>query len=245
MEKQKNLQKSNWDVDILAFGAHADDVEIGMGATIAKYAKAGKKVVICDLTKSELSSNGTVDNRKKEAFAAGNVLGIAERVTLDLPDRGLYMQESSIKKIVEIIRLYKPKIVFAPFLLDRHPDHGNCAKLVDEAVFSAGIKNFQVESTTAHKIQNSYYYMINGFQKPDFLIDTSSFMDKKIEALNCYKSQFVKSSESVDTPLVNGYIDSIQAREKLFGQEAGVAFAEGFMKKKPLLLNNDLLGEKE
>ncbi|MGP7816043.1 bacillithiol biosynthesis deacetylase BshB1 [Niallia sp. 01092] len=246
MEKQQNLKKSKWEtIDILAFGAHSDDVEIGMGATIAKYAKAGKKIVVCDLTKSELSSNGTIDIRKKEALEAGNVLGITERVTLDLPDRGLFLQEASIKKIVEIIRLYKPKIVFAPFLFDRHPDHGNCAKLVDEAVFSAGIINIQTENGLAHRVQNVYYYMINGFHKPDFVIDTSEYMNQKIDALNCYKSQFIKSTESVDTPLVNGYIENIQAREKLFGQEAGVSFAEGFMKKKPLLLHHDLLGGKE
>ncbi|MFT8320537.1 MAG: bacillithiol biosynthesis deacetylase BshB1 [Bacillus sp. (in: firmicutes)] len=245
MEKQKFSKRSNEEkIDIVAFGAHADDVEIGMGATIAKYTKAGKNIVICDLTKSELSSNGTVDNRKKEAFEAGNALGITERITLDLPDRGLYLQEESIKKIVEVIRLYKPQLVFVPFLFDRHPDHGNCAKLVEEAVFSAGIKNFMRECPQTHKVQNVYYYMINGFHKPDFVIDTSEFMDQKINALNCYKSQFIKSSASVDTPLVNGYIESIQARETLFGQEAGVLFAEGFIKKKPLLVY-DLLGEKQ
>jgi len=244
MEKQKNLPKKN-NIDILAFGAHADDVEIGMGATIAKYANEGKRIVICDLTNSELSSNGTVENRKAEAKNAGEALGIVERTTIGLPDRGLYLEESSIKKIVEVIRVYKPTVIFSPFYIDRHPDHGNCGKLVDEAIFSAGIKNFAAGSLAPHKVQNSYYYMINGFHKPDFVIDTSEWMEIKKQALNCYRSQFVKTAETVETPLVNGYIEAIEAREKMFGQEVGTKYAEGFMKKRPLLIHHDLLGEIE
>ena len=229
-------------IDILAFGAHADDVEIGMGATIAKYASMGKKIVICDLTQSNLSSNGTVERRKAEALEAGKVLGIEERVTLDIPDRGLFLQEKAIQKVVEVIRFYKPKTVFSPFWKDRHPDHGNCTEIVKEAVFSAGIKNYQVHTSIAHKVNNTYYYMINGFHKPDFVIDTSEFMHIKKKSLNCYQSQFVKEENSVDTPLTNGYIESVEARESLFGKEVGVQYAEGFMKSKPLLLHKDLLG---
>ncbi|PKG24108.1 bacillithiol biosynthesis deacetylase BshB1 [Niallia nealsonii] len=244
MEKQKILSKKN-NIDILAFGAHADDVEIGMGASIAKYAHEGKRIVICDLTNSELSSNGTVENRKVEAKNAGETLGIVERMTIGIPDRGLYLQESSIKKIVEVIRYYRPKVIFSPFYIDRHPDHGNCGKLVDEAIFSAGIKNFKAGDLASHKVQNSYYYMINGFHKPDFVIDTSEWIEIKKQALNCYRSQFVKTKETVETPLVNGYIETIEAREKMFGQEVGTIYAEGFMKKKPLLIHHDLLGEIE
>ncbi|WP_312096808.1 bacillithiol biosynthesis deacetylase BshB1 [Niallia sp.] len=237
---QKNLKVNN--VDILAFGAHADDVEIGMGATIAKYAAKGKKIVICDLTESNLSSNGTVERRKQEAKEAGKVLGIVDRITLQLPDRGLYVEEKTIQMVAEVIRSYKPKLVFSPYWEDRHPDHGNCTKIVKEAVFSAGIRNYHANNTPPHKVQNVFYYMINGFHKPDFVIDTSDFMKQKEKSLNCYQSQFVKGEDSVDTPLTNGYIDIIEAREKLFGKEVGVAFAEGFIKSKPILLNQDLLG---
>lgn len=242
---QKNSQKNSMitdEIDILAFGAHADDVEIGMGATIAKYAAQGRKIIICDLTESNLSSNGTVQRRKQEAEKAGEVLGIAERITLQIPDRGLYLEENAIKKVVEVIRTYKPKIVFSPYWEDRHPDHGNCTRIVKEAVFSAGIKNYRVGNTSAHKVQNQYYYMINGFHKPDFVIDISNYMEQKQASLNCYQSQFVKGENSVETPLTNGYIDTIEAREKLFGKEVGVVYAEGFIKSKPILLNQDLLG---
>jgi N-acetylglucosamine malate deacetylase 1 len=228
--------------DILAFGAHADDVEIGMGAAIAKYAKQGKKIAVCDLTKAELSSNGTVNTRQKEAQAAAEILGVASRETLDLPDRGLFLTPTYIKKVTEIIRKYKPKIIFAPYWEDRHPDHANCARLVDEAVFSAGIKKYDANGE-AHKADNVFYYLINSTAKPDFIIDVSDYMDKKVASLNAYRSQFMKDEHTVDTPLVNGYIEMIQAREKLNGTGAGVSYAEGFKAKKPLVINSDLFGE--
>ncbi|RDU36365.1 bacillithiol biosynthesis deacetylase BshB1 [Neobacillus piezotolerans] len=232
-------------VDILAFGAHADDVEIGMGGAIAKFSARGKKIVICDLTQAELSSNGDVETRKKEAGEAAAILG-AERLALDLPDRGLFLEQEYIRKIVAAIRKYRPKVIFAPYLEDRHPDHGNCALLVREAVFSAGIRKYEDGTgSPPFKAAALHYYMINGFHSPDFLIDISDYIDKKREALNSYKSQFVKSAESFDTPLVNGYIESIEARESLFGKQAGVMFAEGFKTGAPLLLDLDLIGERK
>lgn len=230
-------------LDILAFGAHADDVEIGMGGTIAKYAAFGRKIGICDLTRAELSSNGDVDTRIKEANTAANILGINIRETLDLPDRGLFQQSNYINKIVDVIRKYQPKLVFAPYYEDRHPDHGHCAHLVEEALFSAAIKKYETNYTKPHRVTNIYFYMINGFHKPDFVIDISSFMDKKIASLNAYESQFSKGEQSVQTPLVNGYIEAIEARERLFGKEVGVTYAEGFMKKRPIMINFDLFGE--
>ncbi|GIN85685.1 bacillithiol biosynthesis deacetylase BshB1 [Heyndrickxia sporothermodurans] len=229
-------------IDILAIGAHADDVEIGMGASIAKWTSEGKSVVICDLTEAELSSNGTVENRKKEAQKAAAILGVKDRITLNIPDRGLYLNDQHIRKIVEVIRTYRPKIVFAPYFEDRHPDHGNCSHLVREAFFSTGIRKFQANSLEAHKPKNLYHYMINGFHTPDFVIDVSAYMNKKIDSLNAYQSQFVNTMDGVKTPLTEGYIESIQARERMFGKEVGVTFAEGFKSTKPLLLNLDVMG---
>ncbi|WP_285766209.1 bacillithiol biosynthesis deacetylase BshB1 [Peribacillus sp. SI8-4] len=233
--------KSN--IDILAFGAHADDVEIGMGGTIAKYVQQGKNIVICDLTKAEMSSNGTVSIRQEEAKKAADILGV-KRISLDLPDRGLYMKAEYINQIIAIIRRYKPALVFAPFQADRHPDHGNCAKLVEEAVFSAGVRKYmEAEGSDHHRVKNMYYYMINGFHKPDFVVDITSTLPRKLDSLRAYVSQFEKTEVTVETPLVNGYIETVEARERMFGKEAGVAYAEGFMTKKPLLIDADLLGE--
>jgi len=229
---------------ILAFGAHADDVEIGMGGTIAKFAEEKKRIGICDLTNADLSSNGTVATRKVEAKEAASILGVTERTSLGLPDRGLFLTEEYIRKIASIIRKYKPQIIFAPYFEDRHPDHGNCARLIEEAVFSAGIRKFKTDlDELPHKVERIYFYMINGFHKPDFVIDVSSFIDKKVEALRAYQSQFEKTQQSFNTPLVNGYIETIEAREKLFGKQVGVSYAEGFKTKIPILIENDLLGE--
>jgi N-acetylglucosamine malate deacetylase 1 len=225
-------------VNILAFGAHSDDVEIGMGGTIAKYTNAGLKVGICDLTQAELSSNGTVELRKQEALEASQILGVEQRKTLNLPDRGLYLDEKAVREVADVIRFFKPDTVFAPYFEDRHPDHGNCARIVEEAVFSAGVKKFMTDQyNEPHRLKNMHYYMINGFHRPDFVIDISEYMERKISSLQSYKSQFVKTADSIDTPLVNGYIGSVEARERLFGKEVGVAFAEGFKTKKPLLYN--------
>lgn len=229
---------------ILAFGAHADDVEIGMAGTIAKLASDGKKIGICDLTDAGLSSNGNVQLRKEEAAKAADILGVHVRTSLALPDRGLFLKEEYIRKIAGIIRTYKPRVIFAPYFEDRHPDHGNCARLVEEAAFSAGIKKFQTEeSYEPHKVERLYFYMINGFQMPDFTIDISGFLDHKLAALRAYKSQFVKTDESFATPLVNGYIETVEARERMFGKLVGVRFAEGFKTKAPILLQHDLIGE--
>ncbi|MBD1381680.1 bacillithiol biosynthesis deacetylase BshB1 [Metabacillus arenae] len=231
------------ELDILAFGAHPDDVEIGMGGTIAKYAQNGYKIGICDLTKAELSSNGTVQIRQIEAKSAGEILGIQKRIFMNLPDRGLFLNEEQIRQVVTIIRLYKPKAVFAPYFEDRHPDHGNCAQLVKEAVFSAAVRKYEdVQKQTEHRVKHVYFYMINGFHKPDFMVDISKTMGFKIEALQAYQSQFVKTEGSLETPLVNGYIESVKSRERLFGKEVGVEYAEGFLTNKPLLLNKDVIG---
>lgn len=235
---------NNNDLHILAFGAHADDVEIGMAGTIVKYTAVGKRVGICDLTNADLSSNGTVERRKMEARDSAEILGVQERLSLNMPDRGLLLKEEFIRDIAGVIRKYRPRIVFAPYLEDRHPDHGNCARLVEEAVFSAGIKKYETTNgELPHRVEKVFFYMINGFHKPDFLIDISTYMDKKIAALRAYKSQFEKTEHSIDTPLVNGYIETVEARERLFGKQANVQFAEGFKTKNPILLNRDLLGE--
>lgn len=229
---------------ILAFGAHADDVEIGMAGTIAKLTAEGKKIGICDLTAADLSSNGNVMLRKEEANQAAQILGIHTRLCLSFPDRGLFLIEEYIRKIAGVIRTYKPKIVFAPYFEDRHPDHGNCAHLVEEAVFSAGIKKYVTDQGEhPHKVERVYFYMINGFHKPDFAVDISPFIEKKLASLRAYKSQFQQTDNSYETPLVNGYIETVESRERMFGKLVGAQFAEGFKTKVPILLKRDLLGD--
>ncbi|WP_017728003.1 bacillithiol biosynthesis deacetylase BshB1 [Halalkalibacterium ligniniphilum] len=231
-------------LDILAFGAHPDDVEIGMGGTLHRYAHEGFSVGICDLTKAELSSNGTVELRQEEAKKAGDILGLHTRVQLELSDRGLRnITEAELASVVSVIRTYRPKLVFAPYFADRHPDHGHCGEIVKEAVFNAGIRRYAcLEQLPAHQVSNIFFYLINGYERPDVLVDITKSMEAKRRALEAYRSQFMKTEASVDTPLTNAYIEKVEARERLFGSEVGVLFAEGFKLEKPLLVNH-LIGD--
>lgn len=230
-------------IEILAIGAHADDVEIGMGGTIAKWIHRGKQVVICDLTEAELSSNGTPNLRKEEAQHAAKILGVGKRINLRFPDRGITGSHEQIKAVARVIRQYRPRVIFAPYHIDRHPDHGHTSHLVREAVFSSGIHRFQTgEEDQAHKATLNYY-MINGIHTPHFVVDISNEMDQKMDSLLAYKSQF-RPDDGVTTPLTDGYTDAVMARDRLFGKEVGVQFAEGFMTTKPVVIDHDLLGGK-
>jgi bacillithiol biosynthesis deacetylase BshB1 len=136
----------------------------------------------------------------------------------------------------------KPSIIFSPYEVDRHPDHGNCTKIVEEAVFSSGIRKFNVNTNhDAHKVKHVFQYMINGFHRPNFIVDVSETIEVKRAALEAYESQFIPGPDGVVTPLTNDYVNSVIAREKIFGKEAGVPYGEGFMTKRPLLLNADWL----
>lgn len=220
-------------LDILIFGAHADDAEIGMAGTIVKHTSAGFSVGICDLTAAEMSSNGTVELRKDEANHASKVLGLKMRSNLELPDRGLFVTPENIEKITAEIRKYSPSIVFAPYWEDRHPDHIACSKLVEEAVFNAKLRRYLPDQPPV-QVDELYYYFINDLGRVDLMVDVSAYYGKKEEALSCYQSQFAKTHlNAVSTPLTEGYIERVRARDSLLGQRKLIPFAEGFATKKP------------
>lgn len=231
-------------IDVLAFGAHSDDVEIGMAGSIYKWTASGRKVVICDLTEAELSSNGTVATRYQEASESARRLGVLERVNLQLPDRGLFLKDEYIRQVTDVIRKYKPTLVFAPLQHDRHPDHGRCTELVKEAFFSAGIRKYETPGRfDSHKAESLYYYFINSQPRPDFIIDISGCMDKKLDALQAYETQFHPGESGIKTPLTEGYLERVEARERIYGLEAGITFAEGFKTDRAILFNQNIFGE--
>ena len=224
-------------VDLLAIGAHPDDVEIGAAGTILKHRKAGKKVSICDLTFAELSSNGDVESRQQEAARAAKLLGIEERINLGIPDRQIYITEDNIRKLVEVIRDCQPITVIAPYWEDRHPDHVHCSELVREAVFNAGVRKYAPELGEVHRVSNLYFYIINGQPDPDFCIDITEVYDEKMEVLKSYESQFTTFSGSVKTPLNTGYFEIIRSREYLYAKKIRKGFAEGFKNTGPIELD--------
>jgi len=222
-------------LDILAFGAHPDDVEIGMAGTIAKQVQAGGRVGICDLTEAEMSSNGTVERRRREAAEAAAVLGLSARSCLGLPDRGLSLSEAHIAAIVKEIRTHRPRMVFAPYWEDRHPDHIACSRLVEEAVFNAKLRRYMPDLPPVQVEQLLFYY-INDVKDVSLMVDVSSVYGQKLQALSAYRSQFEPAGPGADrvaTPLTQRYVENVEARDRLLAGQRQWTFAEGFAIKRP------------
>lgn len=230
-------------LDILIFGAHADDAEIGMAGTIAKHAAAGLSIGICDLTQAEMSSNGTVSIRKAEADHAASVLDLKVRTNLGLPDRGLFVTPEHIELVTAEIRRFAPSVVFAPYWEDRHPDHVACSRLVEEAVFNAKLRRYMPEHSPV-KVDELYFYFINDIGRADLVVDVTDYYGVKEQALSCYRSQFQKAEEdAVSTPLTEGYIERVRARDSLLGARRLIPYAEGFACKSPYVVH--LFGSKQ
>ncbi|AUM64847.1 bacillithiol biosynthesis deacetylase BshB1 [Brevibacillus laterosporus] len=227
-------------LDILAIGAHPDDVEIGAAGVLLRANQQGKKTGILDLTYAELSSNGTVVRRQEEAAIASEHMKLTARYNFGLPDRGLEAnREMAIKKVVDLIRKTRPKVVLAPYFHDRHPDHESVSRIVKEAIFSAGVKKFVGErELPAYRPEQFFYYFINSTATPSFFVDITELYPQKIQVLESYRSQFEQEEGSVSTPLNNGYIELVEYRERLFGKQAGVKYAEGFVSATPLVLSS-------
>jgi len=223
---------------MLVFAAHPDDAEIGMGGTIVKHAQARRSVGIVDLTYAEMSSNGNVETRQREAEQAGQILGLAARDNLGLPDRGLSGSSEQLAAMVASIRKYRPRIVFAPYFIDRHPDHIACSRLAEEAVFNAKLRKYAPE-LPAWTVDQLYFYFINDAHTPQLLIDISDVQETKMAALRAYRSQFTpegNEADWVETPLTGAYLDNIVARDRLLGQPRKLQYAEGFIAKGPIAL---------
>ena len=223
-------------VDILAFGPHPDDIEIGIGATLAKHAALGHVVALCDVTAGEMGSNGTVEERLAEAEAARNVLGAAWRANLRLPDRGIGGAPDHARLVAELVRRARPRVVALPHGSDRHPDHVAASALLTEAVFSAGLRRFPAagEAWTPEAV---CYYFINEMAAPSFVVDVSDHYDTKRRALACHASQFRPTGTSaVATRLTSARFQQlIESRDAHFGAQVGVAFAEGFVTRQPVV----------
>tara|TARA_B100000787_G_scaffold170313_1_gene166292 strand:- start:9290 stop:10006 length:717 start_codon:yes stop_codon:yes gene_type:complete len=221
-------------LDILAFGAHPDDVELGAAATIAKEVSLGKKVGIIDLTQGELGTRGSKELRKVEATNAATILGVIVRENLKFADGFFINDKEHQLEIIKSIRKYKPEIVLCNAVDDRHIDHGKGSKLVSDACFLSGLE--KIETKFEGEIQEKwrpklvYHYMQWKNIVPDFVIDVSGFMDVKMDAVMAYSSQFYDpNSKETETPITSkNFTDSIQYRAKELGRLIGVNHAEGF-----------------
>lgn len=221
-------------LDALIFAAHPDDAELSMGGTIAKMSSEGLKVGIIDLTKGELGTRGSAEIRQREAFQAGIHLKIALRENLYLPDGNIRETQENILKLVMPIRKYKPKVIFAPYFNDRHPDHIHTAALAKEAFFFSGlakIKTFDKGTIQeAYRPKKIYYFMQTFTFEPSFIVDISDTFKEKMNAVNAYATQFYdpKSVEPETFISQPGFIRFIESRAQFYGFKIGKAYGEPF-----------------
>ena len=235
MKTNKNSGINNiMKVDILAFGAHPDDVELGAGATIAKEVANGKTVVIVDLTKGELGTRGTEHTRKAEAEDAKNMLGVVARENLGFADGFFTNDKQHQLEVIKMIRKYQPEIVLCNAIDDRHIDHGKASKLVSDACFLSGL--LKIETEIEGKPQKKwrpkqvYHYIQWKHIEPDFVVDVSDFIDIKMKSVLAYKTQFYNpDSSEPQTPISSkNFTDSIIYRARDLGRLINSEYAEGF-----------------
>jgi len=221
-------------LDLLAFGAHPDDVELGCGGVIAKEIFFGKKVGIIDLTQGELGTRGSVEIRYQEAKKSSEILGVSLRENLKFRDGFFLNDEKHQLEVIKVIRKHKPEIVICNAIDDRHIDHPKGSKLVSDACFLSGLKMIETildgENQQAHRPKVVYHYTQWKNIEPDFVVDISDFMKKKIQAVFAYESQFFKpnSNEPITPIATKNFQDSIEYRAKDLGRLIGVDYAEGF-----------------
>jgi bacillithiol biosynthesis deacetylase BshB1 len=223
-------------VDVLVFGPHPDDLEIGLGGSIARHAAQGLSVGLCDLTAGELGTNGTPAERRREAEEAASVLGAAWRVNLGWPDGGIVPSPEALRAAVDLVRRHRPRTVALPYWDDRHPDHVAASRVLDLAIFRSGLRRY-VTDLEPWRPEWTCYYFINTSAAPSFVVDVSAHYATKRAALACHRSQFAPSGEAaVPTRLTAATFQQlIESRDAQFGAQAGVAFAEGVVVREPVV----------
>ena len=231
-------------LDILAFGAHPDDVELGCSGTIAKEVSLGKKVGIVDLTRGELGTRGTAEIRDQEANDAAKVLGVSVRENLNFRDGFFVNDEAHQMEIIKVLRKYRPDVVLCNAVKDRHIDHGKGASLVSDACFFSGLRRIETAvdgaQQEAWRPKHVFHYIQWQPLTPDFYVDITGFMDEKVNSIYAYKSQFYDpNSKEPETPISSkNFIDSVVYRSRDYGRVAGVDYAEGFTTNQAILISS-------
>jgi len=223
-------------IDILAFGAHPDDIELSCGGTLIKEIQNGKSVVLIDLTKGELGTRGTAKTRKQEAANAADILGVSLRENMSFCDGFIVNDKTHQLEIIKKIRQYRPELVLCNAVNDRHIDHGTASKLVSDACFLSGLMKIETHLDDPNEIQKPwrpksiYHYIQWKMLQPDFVVDISGQMDQKMEAVLAYATQFYDpKSQAPETPITSkNFIESIRYRAADLGRVVGVEYAEGF-----------------
>ena len=221
--------------DILAFGVHPDDVELGCSGTLIATVAQGKKVAVVDLTRGELGTRGTVEIRSVEAANAAKAMSLHARENLQMADGFFQNDESNVRKVITAIRKYQPEIVLCNAPDDRHPDHGRSSRLVADAAFLSGLRKIETsyngEAQKEWRPSYVFHYIQDRYLKPDFLFDISDHFEQKIKAILCYTTQFNTTDTSEPETYISNpdFLDVIKARALMFGKRIGVKYAEGYL----------------
>jgi bacillithiol biosynthesis deacetylase BshB1 len=231
-------------LDILAFGVHPDDVELGCAGTIMAAIDQGKKVGIVDLTRGELGTRGTPTTRTQEAAAAAKIMGVQVRENLDMADGFFVNDEAHQRKIIALIRKYQPDVILANAPEDRHPDHGRSAKLVSDAAFLSGLRKVETIhegiTQTAWRPAYTFHYIQDRFIQPSFVIDITAYMERKMEAVLAYGTQFTNADTSEPQTYISSpqFLETVKARALMLGKRIGVGYAEGYITEKIIGFSN-------
>jgi N-acetylglucosamine malate deacetylase 1 len=221
-------------LDILAIAIHPDDVELSASGTLILEASKGKKVGVLDLTHGELGTRGTPQLRLEEAKKAAEIMGLHVREFLNFRDGFFVYDEWHMKELIKRIRKYQPEIVLTNAISDRHPDHGKASKLIADACFYAGLSKIETKlddyDQKAWRPKAVYHYIQDHALKPDFVVDISSVIDQKMQAIFAYASQFYDPNNPSDnTPISSPeFMESVKAKMRVHGRECGFEFGEGY-----------------
>jgi N-acetylglucosamine malate deacetylase 1 len=218
-------------VDLLAVGAHPDDVEYGMGGTLVRHHRAGYSIGVVDLTRGELGSKGTPDGRGREARHAAEVYGAAWRATLDLGDNQVTADVASVRRLARLVRIARPRLVFTHHDVDRHPDHRAAHELVRRAVFAAGLRNLDLGATHHPGAQLLFFPTDGTLERADVMVDVTAVWQERLETMRRFASQFTASTLEIDHAWygVTDYLEATEARSRVHGQRVGVRHAEAFI----------------
>jgi bacillithiol biosynthesis deacetylase BshB1 len=238
-DKQKQLHSDESQVDILLFGAHPDDVEWGAGGTALTLKANGTSFGVVDLTRGEMGSRGTSEERDKEAEDAASWMGARFRESLGLPDCGVIDSVENRKQIARVIRRWRPKLVLAPYWEDRHPDHAATGQLIRNAAVYCTLRKSN-DPNPPHKPSAYLYYLLHHFTRPGMVVNISDVYDRKLELLRMHASQFAKTAEAFGVlPLgMNDYLFGMESRDRFFGSLIGVHHGEAFVSEVPLKLGS-------
>ena len=232
-------------LDILAFAAHPDDIELACAGTLMAHIQMGKKVGIADLTKGELGTRGTPEIRAQESDASSKIMGLHARVNLGLADGFFRLDRDQLLEVVKVIRQFKPEIVLMNAIEDRHPDHGRGSSLVSEACFLAGLKQIASQDATgtvqeAWRPKVVYHYIQDRYIIPDLIVDITDQWEKKLQTIRAFKSQFFDPENDTPNTYISNpeFLNFIEARARELGHMIGVTFGEGFTKERHIGVKN-------